>query len=87
MSPVEFFSAGLCHKIANPWDLKNELFDVFNVHLFFFKFDKSCYFYIKKARHDNFCLVIPDKMIKMKKKGTSCDRRTGTGTPDAFSAH
>ena len=48
MSPVEFFSAGLCHKIANPWDPKNELFDVFNVHLFFFKFDKSCYFDIKK---------------------------------------
>ena len=45
------------------------------------------FFYIKKARHDNFCLVIPDKMVKMKKKGTSCDRRTGTGTPDAFSAH
>ena len=35
MSPVEFFSAGLCHKIANPWDLKNELFDVFNAYLFF----------------------------------------------------
>ena len=76
----------LCHKIANPWDLKNELFDVFNVHLFFSNLINHVIF-IKKARHDYFCLVIPDKMIKMKKKGTSCDRRTGTGTPDAFSAH
>ena len=77
----------LCHKIANPWDLKNELFDVFNVHLFFSNLINHVIFIYKKARHDNFCLVIPDKMIKMKKKGTSCDRRTGTGTPDAFSAH